>query len=337
MSVQSRSGSSVANLHAAQSHRVLREWQCRGANRHSAVDFVLPLFIVPDDDDVQDIASLPGVKRFGKNAAVDFLRPLVADFDLQAVLLFPVMKAKGLDKAVDSNFNPVLRLIPDLRREFPHLLINTDVCLCGFTETGHCCVFDADQKMDNSSSLVELAKVSVAYAQAGAHVIAPSDMMDGRIGAIREQLDAHSFSDVSIMSYAAKFSSCFYGPFRDAAGSAPQFGDRKCYQLPSGSSGLALRAVKRDIQQGADVVMVKPGLPYLDIVKAISVKYPSLPISVYHVSGEYAMLCHGAMAGAFELKAALLEVITSFKRAGATIIITYFTPQLLKWIKEADI
>jgi porphobilinogen synthase len=247
------------------------------------------------------------------------------------------MSSKGLDKSTDPAFNPVLRLIPELRSQFKGLLIITDVCLCGFTETGHCCVFDVNQKLDNDSSLVELAKLSVTYANAGAHVIAPSDMMDGRIGAIRTALHANRLADVSIMSYAAKFQSCFYGPFRDAAGSAPQFGDRKCYQLPAGSSGMALRAVERDVKEGADVVMVKPGLPYLDIVKSISTEFPRLPVSVYHVSGEYAMLCHGATAGAFELKAALLEVITSFKRAGATIIITYFTPQLLKWIKEANV
>lgn len=322
------------NLHAAQSHKVLRQWQCRGTTTNSPTDFVLPLFIVPDDEDVQEIASLPGVSRFGKNKAIEFLRPLVRDFNLQAVLLFPVMKVKGLEKAVDANYNPVLRLIPELRRQFDGLLVTTDVCLCGFTETGHCCVFGGDEKMDNSGSLDELAKISVAYAKAGAHVIAPSDMMDSRVGAIRRQLDICNFSHVSIMSYAAKFSSCFYGPFRDAAGSAPQFGDRKTYQLPCGSSGLAMRAVQRDVQQGADVVMVKPGLPYLDIVRSISLQFPQLPISVYHVSGEYAMLCHGATAGAFPLKSAVLEVVTSFKRAGATIIITYFTPQLLKWLKE---
>lgn len=148
------------------------------------------------------------------------------------------------------------------------------------------------------------------------------------------KLNDYGHADVSIMSYAAKFQSCFYGPFRDAAGSAPTFGDRRDYQLPRGARGLALRAVTRDIAQGADTVMVKPGLPYLDIVRDIAGRFEDVPIAVYHVSGEYAMLWHGAQAGAFELKSALLEVLTAFKRAGATIVITYFTPQLLQWLKE---
>lgn len=326
------------HLHAAQSHALTREWQSRGASVHSPSDFILPIFVVASDDAVEDIHSLPGVKRFGVTSAIRYLQPLVEDLSLRAVLLFPVLgDNKGISKATDPAANPVLRLIPLLRTRFPNLLIVTDVCLCGFTETGHCCVFDENQKLDNEKSLIELSRLSVAYASAGAHVIAPSDMMDGRVGAIRRSLNENAFADVSIMSYAAKFSSCFYGPFRDAAGSAPQFGDRKCYQLPLGASGLAMRAVSRDIDEGADIVMVKPGLPYLDIVKQVSHKHPDVPVSVYHVSGEYAMLWHGAAAGAFDLKTAVLEVMSSFKRAGAGIIITYFTPSLLQWLKDGQV
>jgi porphobilinogen synthase len=188
--------------------------------------------------------------------------------------------------------------------------------------------------MDNGQSVVHLSELSLSYAKAGAHVIAPSDMMDGRVAGIRQKLDANNFTDVSIMSYSSKFSSCFYGPFRDAAGSAPKFGDRQCYQLPPGSSGMAMKAVTRDIREGADTVMVKPGLPYLDIVKEISIRFPDVPISVYHVSGEYAMLTQGAVSGAFDLKTSVMEIMTSFKRAGATIVITYFTPQILQWITQ---
>lgn len=325
---------SSVNLHSAQSHAVLRSWQARGTGNHVASDFVLPIFVIPEDDKTEPIPSLPGVSRLGKNATIDFLRPLIEQLDLTSVLLFPVVSEKGLEKAVDSAANPLLRLIPQLKQQFPSLLINVDVCLCGFSETGHCCVFHPDGKMDNERSVQELASIALAYAKAGAHVIAPSDMMDGRIGGIRRALDLHNFQDVAIMSYAAKFSSCFYGPFRDAAGSAPQFGDRKNYQLPPGARGLALRAVERDVAEGADLVMVKPGLPYLDIVREVANEFPRLSIAVYHVSGEYAMLAHGAKAGAFELKSAVLEVIGSFKRAGATVIITYFTPQLLQWLKE---
>lgn len=243
-------------------------------------------------------------------------------------------KDKELEDATNAVKNPVLRAIPVLKNCFPELLILCDVCLCGFTNTGHCCVFTADGKMDNEQSVAHLSKLSLAYAKAGANVIAPSDMMDGRVAGIRTTLDANNFCDVSIMSYSSKFSSSFYGPFRDAAGSAPKFGDRQCYQLPPGSAGMALRAVDRDIREGADTVMVKPGLPYLDIVKEIAVRFPDVPIAVYHVSGEYAMLVHGATNGAFDLKSAVLEVMTSFKRSGVSIVITYFTPQILQYIKE---
>ena len=188
--------------------------------------------------------------------------------------------------------------------------------------------------MDNEQSLVHLSRIAVSYAKAGAHVVAPSDMMDGRIGAIRSALNTDFLHEVSIMSYAAKFSSCFYGPFREAAASAPKFGDRKSYQLPPGSSGLAVRAAERDVAEGADTVMVKPGLPYLDIARDISLRLPHVPLAVYHVSGEYAMLVHAAANGAFDLETAVMEVVTSFKRAGISIIITYFTPQILRWIKQ---
>ena len=268
---------------------------------------------------------------------VEYLDPLVTNYGLKTVLLFPVMSngVKGLDKATDPEDNPVLRLIPVLREKLPQLLIMTDVCLCAFTLDGHCCVYDqVTKQMDNEASLDELCKISLAYAIAGTQVIAPSDMMDGRIGAIRRSLNRNRLNHVSIMSYSAKFSSCFYGPFRDAAGSAPAFGDRKAYQLPIGSSGLALKAVQRDIEEGADFIMVKPGLPYLDIVKEVSIRHPNVPLAAYHVSGEFAMLYHGAKNGAFDLKTAVLEVMSCFKRSGVNIIITYFTPGILKWLKE---
>jgi porphobilinogen synthase len=174
--------------------------------------------------------------------------------------------------------------------------------------------------------------VSVAYAKAGAHVIAPSDMMDNRIKAIKDGLASAGYGNrVAVMSYSAKFASSFYGPFRDAAKSAPTFGDRKCYQLPPSSRGLAHRAISRDVQEGADILMVKPGMPYLDIVRDAKEKYSEYPIAVYQVSGEYAMLWHGSAAGAFDLKAILMESIQSMKRAGADVIISYYTPRLLEW------
>ncbi|RWS27425.1 delta-aminolevulinic acid dehydratase-like protein [Leptotrombidium deliense] len=322
-------------IHSAQSNHLFREWQSKGTTNHSPNDFILPLFIIPECDSQEEITSMPNVCRYGVNKAIEYLKPLVSEYSLKSVLLFPVMREKGFAKAINEQFNPVIKLIPKLKNNFPSLTVITDVCLCGFTEDGHCCVFNENGKMDNSESISLLSKLSVSYAKAGADMIAPSDMMDCRVDAIRKGLNENGFHEVSIMSYSAKFASCFYGPFRDAAGSAPKFGDRKCYQLPPGSAGLAMRAVKRDIEEGADVVMVKPGLPYLDLVQKISSTYPEAPVAVYHVSGEYAMLCHGATAGAFVLKTAVMEVVTSFKRAGASIVITYFTPLILKWLKDA--
>lgn len=321
------------DLHPGQSHITSRHWQTNGNNNHDPSDFILPIFVQNDDDAKEEISSMPGVFRFGINKLLDYLDPLVNELKLKSILLFPVMKVKGIDFATVAQHNPVLRAIPKLRKQFPGLLILTDVCLCGFTDDGHCCTFK-DEKMDNETSIKLIGQVSLAYAKAGAHVIAPSDMMDGRIGQIRRDLNENNFTDVSIMSYSAKFASCFYGPFRDAAGSAPKFGDRKCYQLPPGSTGLAMRAVDRDIEEGADYVMVKPGLNYLDLVKEISIKHPNYPIAVYHVSGEFAKLYHGAKNGAFDLQTAVLEDMTSFKRAGAKIIITYFTPLILSYLSS---
>ncbi|RWS17856.1 delta-aminolevulinic acid dehydratase-like protein [Dinothrombium tinctorium] len=277
---------------------------------------------------------MPYVLRYGLVKAIEFLRPLVERYSLKSVLLFPVVKEKGLEKATNSDHNPAIRAVTRIKQEFANLTVVVDVCLCAFTVDGHCCVFNNDGKIDNKRSISLIAQLAVAYAKAGADIVAPSDMMDARIDSIRIQLNENGFNDVGIMSYSAKFASCFYGPFRDAAGSTPKFGDRKCYQLPPGSSGLAMRAVRRDIEEGADIIMVKPGTFYLDVIAKIAATHTDIPIAVYHVSGEYAMLYHGAAAGAFDLKTAVMEVITSFKRAGATIIITYFTPFILKWLKE---
>lgn len=320
------------DLHSAQGHATLRHWQANGTYNHDAADFVLPIFVHPDDSAKEAIASMPGVFRYGIDELLCYLEDLAIE-NLKSILLFPVMQVKGIDKAIDAQHNPVLRAIPVLKKTFDSLLIITDVCLCGFTDDGHCCVFK-DGKMDNEASIKLIGDISLAYAKAGADVIAPSDMMDGRIGQIRSVLNESNFANVSIMSYSAKFASCFYGPFRDAAGSAPKFGDRKCYQLPPGSTGLALRAIARDIEEGADLVMVKPGLNYLDLVKEISIKHPLHPIAVYHVSGEFAKLYHGAANGAFDLQTAVMEDMTSFKRAGAKIIITYFTPLILKLLAQ---
>lgn len=255
------------------------------------------------------------------------------------------------DLALKDQHNPVLRLIPRLRAKFPNLLIICDVCLCAFTSTGHCCLFEDHLKAEkdrsgyrrtpntmpshafpisNKITCQYLAILSVEYGLRGCNMVAPSDMMDGRILTIREKLNENRLQHVSIMSYSAKFASAFYGPFRQATNNAPEFGDRRAYQLPPGSRGLAMKAAERDISQGADFVMVKPGGPYLDIVRDIREAHPNIPIAIYQVSGEYAMLKAAASANIIDLKRSVSEMLTAFRRAGASIIISYFTPDILR-------
>lgn len=323
-------------LHSGYFHPTLRAWQTSATSLHSH-NFMYPIFITDDPDGIEVIASLPGQARYGVNKLEAMLRPLVED-GLKCILIFGVPTRVAKDErgsAADSDDTPAILAIRKIRSLFPDLLIACDVCLCPYTSHGHCGILWEDGSIQNEASCTRLAEVSLAYARAGCHIVAPSDMMDGRIGAIKKALISNGLGNkVSVLSYSAKFASCFYGPFRDAAQSKPAFGDRKCYQLPPGARGLASRAVDRDVREGADMLMVKPGMPYLDLVREVKDKHPDLPLAVYHVSGEYAMLWHGAKAGAFDLKVAVLEAMTGFRRAGAEIIITYYVPQLLKWIKE---
>uniref|UniRef100_A0A8C9M8G4 Delta-aminolevulinic acid dehydratase n=1 Tax=Panthera tigris altaica TaxID=74533 RepID=A0A8C9M8G4_PANTA len=320
---------------------LLRAWHTATATL-SASNLIYPIFVTDIPDDVQPIDSLPGVARYGVNRLEEMLKPLVEE-GLRCVLVFGVPSRVPKDErgsAADSEDSPAVEAIRLLRKTFPSLLVACDVCLCPYTSHGHCGLLGKNGTFQAEESRQRLAEVALAYAKAGCQVVAPSDMMDGRVEAIKEALMAHGLGNrVSVMSYSAKFASCFYGPFRDAAQSSPAFGDRRCYQLPPGARGLALRAVARDVREGADMLMVKPGMayldmPYLDIVREVKDKHPELPLAVYHVSGEFAMLWHGARAGAFDLKAAVLEAMTAFRRAGADIIITYYTPQLLQWLKE---
>ncbi|XP_062509898.1 delta-aminolevulinic acid dehydratase-like [Corticium candelabrum] len=324
------------SLHSGYSHPVVRQWQSVRAQL-SAENLVYPIFITDDADAVEPISSLPGQARHGVNRLEELVRPLV-DKGLKAVLLFGVPTKVEKDERgthADSATTPVILAVKKLRSAFPSLLIVCDVCLCAYTSHGHCGILHLDGTINNPASIQRLAEVALAYAKAGCHVVAPSDMMDGRVGAIKQSLRKNNLeNNVSVMSYSAKFSSCFYGPFREAAKSAPSFGDRRAYQLPPGSSGLAIRAVERDLQEGADMVMVKPGMPYLDICRQIKDKFSHIPLAIYQVSGEFAMLHHGASAGAFSLKAAVMESLQGMLRAGVDIVITYFTPQLLDWMSE---
>ncbi|XP_063172338.1 delta-aminolevulinic acid dehydratase [Candoia aspera] len=323
-------------LHSGYFHPVLRSWQAAAAAL-DARHLVYPIFVSDAPDAVEPIASLPGQARYGIHKLEELLAPLVAN-GLKCVLMFGVPSRAPKDErgsAADAEDTPIIQAVRMIRALFPGLLVACDVCLCPYTSHGHCGLLRQDGTLQNEASCQRLAEVALAYAKAGCHIVAPSDMMDGRIRAIKEALLANDLGNkVSVLSYSAKFASCFYGPFRDAALSKPAFGDRRCYQLPPGSRGLALRAVDRDVQEGADVLMVKPGMPYLDLVRDVKDKHPSHPLAVYHVSGECAMLWHGAQAGAFDLKAAVMEAMAGFKRAGADIIITYYVPQLLQWLKE---
>jgi len=323
------------HLHSGYSHPLLRTWQNEA--KIDASQLVYPVFLSDREDSVVEIKSLPEQYQISVDRLESFLKPLV-DKGLRSVLLFGVLTKEDTQKdpsgsiALDVN-SPVSRGIKVLRKSFPDLLVIADVCLCGYTSHGHCGILTQDGTIDNGKSIEQLAEVALAYAKAGAHVVAPSDMMDGRIAQIKKLLNQNGLlGKVAVMSYSAKFASCFYGPFRDAAHSAPSFGDRKAYQLPP-SRGLALRAVQRDIEEGADFVMVKPAGPYLDIIKEVR-DMVRTPVACYHVSGEYAMLWHAAKANCFDLKTAVFEVLKGMRRAGADIIITYYTPRLLDWLKE---
>ncbi|MGH7804985.1 MAG: porphobilinogen synthase, partial [Candidatus Binatia bacterium] len=245
------------------------------------------------------------------------------------VILFGIPSHK--DAVGSEGYAPdgiVSRAITALKEALPDLIVWADVCLCEYTDHGHCGVLDGDV-VDNDATLEILAKEAVAHARAGAHVIAPSDMMDGRVGAIRRALDAEGFANLPILSYAAKYASAFYGPFREAAESTPQFGDRRGYQMDPANGDEALREVALDLEEGADIVMVKPALPYLDVVRRVKERF-GVPVAAYHVSGEYAMLRAAAERGWIDGERAMLEVLTSIRRAGADFILTYFARDAAK-------
>ncbi|POS83067.1 tetrapyrrole biosynthesis [Erysiphe pulchra] len=267
-----------------------------------------------------------------------YLEPLIQN-GLRSVIIFGVPLAPGakdaLGTAADDPMGPVITSIRTLRQRFPSLFIVADVCLCEYTSHGHCGILREDGSLNNDMSVDRISDVAMAYAHAGAHCVAPSDMNDGRIRAIKLKLIEDGISHrVVLMSYAAKFSGCLYGPFRDAAGSVPAFGDRKCYQLPAGGRGLARRAITRDINEGADIVMVKPASMYLDIISDAKEIGKNMPIAAYQVSGEYAMIHAAAKAGVFDLKTMAFEAVEGILRAGATIVISYFTPEFLNWLES---
>lgn len=328
------SGDISSQLHGGYSHPLSRAWQAERQLTKSML--IYPLFITDNPDEETTIPSLPGQKRMGLKKVVPFLQPLIAK-GLKSVILFGVPLAPGakdaLGTAADDPQGPVIAAIRLLRKSFPQLHITVDVCLCEYTSHGHCGILHDDGTLNNTLSVDRISDVALAYAEAGCHCVAPSDMNDGRIRAIKLKLiEAGMAHRIMLMSYSAKFSGCLYGPFRDAAGSIPSFGDRRCYQLPPGGRGLARRAIERDIKEGADVIMVKPATQYLDIIADAKEIGKNMPIAAYHVSGEYAMIHAAAKAGVFDLKTMAFEATEGILRAGANIVVSYFTPEFLDWL-----
>ena len=300
--------------------------------RLSVDQLLYPMFVAPDEGVEIEIASLPeqklrSVDRIGAAARE------VADAGIQGVLLFGQAAVKSPDGHEASEAGgAVQRAVATIKDSAPDLVVFTDVCLCAYTDHGHCGVLDGPT-IDNDASVERISQVALSHAGAGADVVAPSDMMDGRVAAIRSLLDAEGFAGTAIMAYAAKYASAFYGPFREASGSAPAFGDRRGYQMDPGNAREALREVGLDLEEGADIVMVKPALTYLDVIARVRAEYDA-PLAAYLVSGEYAAIKAAAARGWLDERAAALEALTAVARAGADIIITYWAPEAARWLDE---
>jgi porphobilinogen synthase len=301
-----------------------------------AHDFVMPLFISEKLSERRPVATMPGVVQLPVKEVADEARR-AQDLGLQAILLFGIPEHKDEQASGAYAENGVIQqALRTIKSKCPELVAITDVCLCEYMSHGHCGVtrIDGDHfHVLNDESVEILVKTALSHAAAGADIVAPSDMMDGRIGAIRDALDASGFDQTGIMSYAAKFASAFYGPFRDAAESPPQFGDRRSYQMDFANANEALREVTLDIDEGADILMVKPALPYLDILFRVRERFGK-PTAVYHVSGEYAMVKSAVEKRLLDERTAVLEIMTALKRAGADIIVTYWARELVRWLRE---
>jgi porphobilinogen synthase len=284
--------------------------------------FVLPLFVCEGQGVRREVPSMPGVFNLSVDEAVKEVEAARGD-GIRSVLLFGLPESKdNIGSMAYDPEAPVQLAVRAIKRETPDVLVITDVCLCEYTDHGHCGIV-IDEEIANDPTVDQLVRAAVSHAAAGADIVAPSDMMDGRVGAIRHALDDRGFENTAIMSYAAKYCSAFYGPFRDAAGSAPQFGDRRSHQMDPANAAEALREVEQDIAEGADIVMVKPAMAYLDIIARVKDVF-HYPTAAYHVSGEYAMLKAAARNGWIDEPRAMLETLTSIRRAGADIIITYY-------------
>ena len=315
--------------------RTRRTGGLRGLVRETELspeDFVYPIFVTVGEDVRNPVASMPGVFQLSINHALEEARR-AHNLGIPGVLLFGIPEEK--DEAASGAYDPegVVQLATKaIKDALPELLVVTDVCLCEYTSHGHCGIVDREKgEVLNDLSLELLARTATSQAEAGADMVAPSDMMDGRVAALRSELDREGFENVPIMAYSAKYASAFYGPFREAAGSAPQFGDRRGYQMDSSNAREALREVALDIEEGADIVMVKPALPYLDVIRRVR-DATDLPVAAYNVSGEYSMLKAAVQNGWLDEERAVLEALTGIKRAGAEIIISYHAPNAARWL-----
>jgi porphobilinogen synthase len=294
-------------------------------------DFVMPLFVEAGLDGRSAIDAMPGVDRLSISAAVEEAGE-IARLGIPAVLLFGIPEHKDEEGSGAYDDEGIVQLATRaIKQAHPDLLVMTDVCLCEYTSHGHCGRLTEGGEVDNDSSVELIARTAVSQARAGADVVAPSDMMDGRIGAVRAALDDEGLSDTPIVAYSAKFASAFYGPFREAADSTPAFGDRRAYQMDPANGDEAVREALLDVQEGADVVMVKPALPYLDVIRRVK-EETRLPVAAYNVSGEYAMIKAASAAGMLDERAAVLEALTSIRRAGADIVITYHAKDAARWL-----
>ena len=324
---------STAGFPSTRLRRLRRTGRLRALVRETRLDlgdFVMPLFVCPGDGVVHQLEGLPGIAQRSVDALVDETETLVA-LGVSSVLLFGIPEEKDEDAsgAYDED-GIVQRALRELRARFPELVLATDVCLCEYTSHGHCGVV-RDDEIDNDASLELLARTAVSHAEAGADTVCPSDMMDGRVGAIRTALDDSGLEQIPIVSYAAKYASAFYGPFREAAESTPAFGDRRGYQLDPANVREALRECELDVQEGADALIVKPALPYLDVLRAVRERF-EIPVGAYNVSGEYAMLKAAAQSGWLDERQAALESLIAIKRAGADFIVSYWTKELAEWL-----
>ena len=298
-------------------------------------DLIYPLFIVDGENIKREIPSMEGVYHFSVDMLEDEIKELT-ELGIEHVLLFGVPDDEKKDCCASEALNPegaVQRAIRKIKEINPQMDVICDVCMCEYTDHGHCGILTDSGYVHNDKTLNYLGKIALSYAESGADMVAPSDMMDGRIGAIREILDNNGFENVVIMAYSAKYASAFYGPFRDAANSAPQFGDRKTYQMDPANSNEAIVEGKLDVAEGADIIMVKPALSYLDVIQRFKDNF-DLPIAAYNVSGEYSMLKLAVKQGLLN-ESAIYEAVMSIKRAGATIIITYFAKDIAKMLKNS--